>query len=78
MINCTITSPEKTTTYKNIQSIVLPAFSGQIQILPDHAESFVLLQQGNISLHQLNKGSEVIQIMNGECHIKDNVVMIIL
>jgi len=78
MINCTITSLKKTTTYKNIQSIVLPAFSGQMQILPDHAESFILLQQGNISLRRLNKESEVIQIMNGECHIKDNLVMIIL
>lgn len=78
MINCTITSPKKTTVYKNVRSITLPAFSGQMQILPGHAESFILLQKGDISLLQLNKLSEIIQIMNGECYVKNDVVKVIL
>ena len=78
MIDCTITSSAKTVVYKNVQSITLPAHSGQMQILPGHAESFVILQKGNISLRQLNKESEIIQNMRGECHIKDDVVTIIL
>jgi F0F1-type ATP synthase epsilon subunit len=78
MINCVITSPKKTTVYKNVRSIMLPAFSGQMQILSGHAESFILLQKGDISLRQLNKQSEIIQIMNGECYIKNDVVTIIL
>jgi len=78
MISCIITSPQKTTTYKNVQSIILPAFFGQMQILPGHVESFILLQKGEIVLQQLNKEREVIQNINGECHIKNNIATIIL
>lgn len=78
MIDCVITSPEKTTSYKDVQSVTLPTLSGQIQILPEHAESFVLLQEGNISLQQSNKENEVIPNTKGECYIKDNVVTVIL
>ncbi|HDL74974.1 MAG TPA: hypothetical protein ENH06_01140 [bacterium] len=78
MINCIITSFKKTIVYKNVQNIILPAFSGQMQILPGHAESFILLRKGNIFLRQLNKEDEIIQNINGECHIKNDVVTIIL
>lgn len=78
MIDCTITSPQKTTVYKGVKSIILPAFSGQMQILPGHAESFILLRKGNIFLRQLNKEEEVIQNTNGECHVLNDVVTIIL
>lgn len=78
MINCIITSPKKTTVYKNARSITLPAFSGQMQILPGYAESFILLQKGNISLRKLNRQNKIIQIMNGECYIKDDIAMVIL
>jgi len=78
MINCIITSPQKTAVYKNLRSVTLPAFFGQMQILPGHAESFVLLKKGNISLRQLNKKKEIIQNINGECHIRNDVVTIIL
>ena len=78
MINCTITSPQKTTVYKNARSVTLPALSGQMQILPGHAESFILLRKGNISLRKSNKESEVIQNINGECYIKNDAVTVIL
>jgi len=78
MINCTIISPQKTIIYKNMQSITLPALSGQMQILPGHAESFILLQKGNISLRQSNKKNKIIQNINGECYIKNDVVTVIL
>jgi len=78
MISCIITSPKKTIVYKNVQSIILPALSGQMQILSGHAESFILLQAGNISLRQANKESEIIQNIRGECYIKNDVVTVIL
>jgi len=78
MISCTITSSQKTMVYKNVRSVTLPAFSGQMQILSGHAESFILLQKGNILLRQSNKKSKIIQNINGECHIKNDVVTIIL
>ncbi len=78
MINCTITSPKITKVYKDVQSITLPATSGQMQILPGHAESFIFLQEGSILLQQLNKEDEIVQNSDGECHVKDNEVVIIL
>jgi len=78
MINCTITSLKKTIVYKNVQSVTLPAVSGQMQVLSGHTESFILLKNGNISLRQLNKEDEIIENANGECYIKNNEVVIIL
>ena len=78
MISCTITSPKKTTVYKDVRSVTLPAFYGQMQILPGHAESFILLKEGSISLQQSGKEDEVIQNINGECYVKDDVVTVIL
>ena len=78
MINCVITSPKKTIIYKNIKNVILPTFAGQMQVLPGHAESFVLLQKGDILLRKLNNQSETIQIMNGECYIKNDAVTVIL
>ncbi len=78
MISCTITSPKETTVYKNVHSVTLPAFYGQMQILPGHAESFILLKEGSISLQQSGKEDEVIQNINGECYVKDDVVTVIL
>lgn len=78
MINCTITSPEKKVQYTNVQSVMLPAFSGKMQILSGHAESFVLLKKGDISLKQSRNRNERIQIIDGECYIKNDFVTIIL
>jgi len=78
MIDCTITSQKETTIYRNVQSIKLPALSGKMQILPGHAESFVLMRVGNIFLQQSDKQDKIIQIKNGEFYIKNDKVTIIL
>ena len=78
MINCAIAFPQKTIVYKNLQSIALPAFFGQMQILPGHAESFILLKKGDIIIQKSQKKQDNMQISSGECYIKDNTVDIIL
>ncbi len=78
MINCSISSTEKTLFYENVRSITLPAFSGEMQILPDYAESFVLLNSGNIIVEKQNKQTETLKIESGECHIKNNEIKIVL
>lgn len=78
MINCVITSSVKKDIYKNIKSIKIPAFLGEMEILPSHAESFVALKKGNIVLRQLDNKEINIQIDNGICYINDNIVKIIL
>lgn len=78
MMTCTITSHQKTTVYQDVQSVVLPAFSGQMQVLPGHAESFILLRSGSLVLRQAARQDEIIQIVSGECHVKDNALVVVL
>jgi len=88
MITCIITSRKQIIVYRYVQSVGLPAFYGYMQILPMHAESFVLLRKGEISIRfaelqnksdiQQTKRSKIIPIATGECHIKDDVVTIIV
>jgi F0F1-type ATP synthase epsilon subunit len=69
--------PEQAITYKGVSAVSLPAYSGRMQILPGHAETFLLLLEGDISLRQLNKEDRIVRIKDGECHVKDNVVTIV-
>ena len=78
MINCTITSLNNTSEYNDLRSIMIPALSGQMQILTNHAESFILLDAGNVILKDSGKNITSVKISGGECHIQNNSVTIIL
>jgi len=79
MITCVITSPAETTVYEKALSVSLPAFFGRMQVLPGHAEAFVLLKKGEVVVRQANgPESKIIQIAGGECHIKGDRMAIIL
>ena len=77
-MNCIITSPSETTTYTNLISITLPAVSGEIQIYKGHAESFIVLKKGSITLRMNDEKKINIQIADSECYIKENIVTIII
>jgi len=78
MIKCTITSVKNTTVYSDIKNIILPAFSGYMEILSGHAEAFVMLKKGEIILRSLNQADQNIKIDGGEFYFKDNVATIVL
>lgn len=75
-MRCIIVSSEGKQEFEQIQSITLSAFLGELQILPDHAESFIALRQGKIVLE--NGKIQAIPVEGGICHIKDNITTIIL
>lgn len=77
-MECLITSPQKTRRYKHLKRVSLPAFSGRMQILPRHAEAFVLLKRGDIVLGRNGDPNREITITGGACHIKDDRVVVIL
>ena len=79
-INCTVTSPRNTTVYKNVERIVLPVESGQSEILPGYAESFIMLCAGELIIirESAKSNRENIPIQGGELHIKDDQAVIIL
>lgn len=77
MITCTVTSAETTKIYENLQSVALPAYSGFMEILPGHAESFVIVNAGELILKYTDKHGETIRIAGGECHVyRDKVILI--
>lgn len=78
MIQCKILSLENTTIYKEVKSIELPALRGKMQILQDHAESFIALNSGNLVIKSVDEDDKILKISGGECHVKDNNVIIIL
>jgi len=50
-----------------------------MQVLPGHAETFVLLKKGTIVIEKEDAGGkEQLEIKEGQCYIKDNHLLIIL
>ena len=75
-MKCSIVSSEEKQEFNNVESVTLPAFSGEMQILPDHAESFVSLRKGKIILEAGQ--TKTLPIEGGMCHIKNNTVVVLL
>ncbi len=78
MINCQIISAKKSLLYKNLQSVSLPAFKGEMQVLPHHAEAFVILKPGNIIMVKSSGQEEVYHLEQGACYLKNDEMVIIL
>ncbi|MCD6471104.1 hypothetical protein J7K86_01070 [bacterium] len=78
LINCKICSVQEIQVYNNLKSVILPAYWGQIQILPEHAESFILLTKGKIILEKEEKNKLSFDIKSGFCYFNNNNLVIIL
>ena len=63
--------------YEDLVSITLPALTGEIEILENHAETFARLVKGGAILKS-NKSTTQEEIpYNCLCYIKDNLVTVI-
>jgi F0F1-type ATP synthase epsilon subunit len=78
MLTCTITSTEKTEQYAGVRQVRLPAYKGEMQVLPGHAEMFVILRNGDLVLRQSDGREESKRITGGECHIRDDHVTVVI
>ena len=77
MIDCKIISPQKTIFSGKVKSITLPSAKGECQVLPGHAESFFLLNKGEIILRG-EIGEKRISISEGIFHIKEDQSIILI
>jgi F0F1-type ATP synthase epsilon subunit len=77
-LNCTVTSMERTEQYTGVEKITFPAYRGEMQVLPGHAEMFLVLGKGNMTMHHSDGHEDTRQISSGECHIKDDNVVVVL
>ncbi len=76
-LSCSITAPDTTKTYEGLRSVSIPSATGTMQILPGHAESFVLIGDGDVILKSADGHIEILHIGQSECHIHHDQVMII-
>jgi len=76
MLNCQLVSFKNREEIKFVRSLTLPAFNGEVQILPRHAECFLLLKSGKVLI---NTGEETreFQIKSGFCFLRNDQVIIL-
>ena len=77
MINCKIVSTTETTAYNDLLGVVLCTSSGEVELLPDHAEYFSLLIAGDVILYHSEK-KDRLRIEGGACHFLNNELVIVL
>ncbi len=77
ILDCTVLSKQGATNYDKLRSVTIPAFSGEMQVLPKHAEAFILLKKGDIVL-QAVEDKKIIVVSEGCCYVKNNHIVIIL
>lgn len=76
-LGCTIASPDTTASYEGLASVGLPAASGYMQILPGHAEAFILLGSGDVILKGTDGVERKARVEACECHVAAGHVAII-
>jgi F-type H+-transporting ATPase subunit epsilon len=68
-----VISPEQTVYEGTAQSVVAPAFDGEVGILPGHAPMLTLLGEGVLRI-----GGDVrVQVKGGFVQVADNVVRVV-
>jgi len=77
MLTCQIISQQAKVVYDNLESVTLPAVSGKMQILHQHAESYILLKPGNVKLKKKNGDEKNIQLNEGVCYLYANTLTIL-
>lgn len=75
-MQCLIVSPTESSRLQDVTSVTLPAQSGEMEVLPGHAEAFLLLTEGVVRLQMANGESREQKIAGGECHVRRDEVVI--
>ena len=78
MLTVAKTSPKDTKEYKNVVAMVIPAYNGQVEILPGHAEGFFLLKQGKVMIMDEGEKVNEVEVEEGGCYVKDDKVFLMI
>lgn len=78
MLELLLLTPKNNKKYTNLKKVFLPELSGVLQILTNHVETFSLLRAGEITIIDIDNIEKTIEITSGGCHIKNNLITIIL
>lgn len=78
MLTCEFVFPDREKErYEDVESVSLPARSGRMEVLPGHAEAFVVLVSGEIVVRTGEGEPRRIGVPGGECFVHKDVVMVI-
>jgi F-type H+-transporting ATPase subunit epsilon len=72
----TVISPEQAVFEGDAESVIVPAFDGQVGILPQHAPFMTLLGDGDLKVRQAG-ATHVFQVRGGFLQVADNVVRVV-
>ncbi len=78
MLQCIITSVRETKTYDHLLKVTLPAVTGEMQVLTNHADCFASLVGGEINMTGENQEQNKFKIDSGVCYVNDNQVLILI
>lgn len=76
-IDCKIYSPKETLFSDDIASASFNSPGGQVEILPQHAEAFFLINKGGLNIKTSKGTSKSFNISEGHCFIKDDKLVIL-
>lgn len=77
MLNVSVISPEAILYEGTTDSIVAPAFDGQVGILTGHAPMMTLLGKGVLRLSEGGSGERTFSVEGGFLQVADNVVRVV-
>ena len=74
-----ISSPTKNIIYNNLKKVTLPSVSGELQILPNYAETFLIIKKGIIFfINSENIQKKITLDSEAQCYIKNNQITILI
>ncbi len=77
-MQCLVASERESKQFDRLRAIILPAASGEMQVLAGHSEAFVLLRAGKIILEKIFGGREEIEIPPAAAYVFQDKVIVIL
>ena len=75
-LQVSVISPEKTLFEGSVESLVAPAFDGEVGILPGHAPMMTLLGKGTLRLGPDGSGGRF-RVEGGFLQVVDNAVRVV-
>ena len=76
MLTVSVVSPERTLFEGEAQSVVAPAFDGELGILTNHAPMLTLLSTGTLRLRSA-AGDRAFQVAGGFLEVSENRVRVV-
>lgn len=77
MSTLTVITPEEVNTYDEVESVTVPAAGGEMEILSNHAESFLTLQAGSVVIRLRDKKKITVPVSECIAHIDQDRIVIV-